>query len=248
MTTAGTSISQGGYVLSAVQAPDVVGEPGTLAFTVSTEAGAPVTDVDAAHEQDLHLIVVRTDGTAYRHVHPVLDGATGTWSVPWRWDAAGTYRLFADVTPADGAAVTLSRTVEVGGAFVPTAYEGLRTRVTVDGYEVRLAGDLRTGAGGPLVVTVTKDGVPVTTLEPYLGAFGHLVALRDGDLAYLHVHALGAEATTGTLSGPDVAFHAAAPTIGRYFLYLDFQVDGQVRTASFVVDAGPGVRSHASHH
>ena len=28
----------------------------------------------------------------------------------------------------------------------------------------------------------------MTDLQPYLGAYGHLVALRDGDLAYLHVH------------------------------------------------------------
>ena len=39
-----------------------------------------------------------------------------------------------------------------------------------------------------LTLTVTKDGQPVTDLQPYLGAYGHLVALRAGDLAYLHVH------------------------------------------------------------
>ena len=35
---------------------------------------------------------------------------------------------------------------------------------------------------------ITKDGKPITP-DPYLGARGHLVALREGDLAYLHVHA-----------------------------------------------------------
>ena len=74
--------------------------------------------------------------------------------------------------------------------------------------------------------SVTRDGEPVTVLEPYLGAFGHLVALRDGDLAYLHVHAEGADPEAGQTTGPDIAFAAEAPTAGRYLLYLDFQVDG----------------------
>ncbi len=72
-------------------------------------------------------------------------------------------------------------------------------------------------------------------MQPYLGAFGHLVALRDGDLAYLHVHPEGAEPETGQLSGPTVEFATEVPTPGRYLLYFDFQVDDEVHTASFVV-------------
>jgi len=32
-------------------------------------------------------------------------------------------------------------------------------------------------------------------------------------------------------------FEATAPTAGRYLLYLDFQVDGRVHTAPFVIAA-----------
>lgn len=39
-----------------------------------------------------------------------------------------------------------------------------------------------------LTLSVAKGTHPVTDLQPYLGAYGHLVALRQGDLAYLHVH------------------------------------------------------------
>ncbi|NKX51639.1 hypothetical protein HER39_13910, partial [Arthrobacter deserti] len=48
-----------------------------------------------------------------------------------------------------------------------------------------------------LTVIVTRGGQPVKTLEPYLGAYGHLVALRAGDLAYLHVHPEGAAPAAG---------------------------------------------------
>ena len=60
-------------------------------------------------------------------------------------------------------------------------------------------------------------------LDQYLGAKGHLVALREGDLAFLHVH-------------PDadrLRFRATFPTAGRYRLFLQFQVDRRVHTAAF---------------
>ena len=59
--------------------------------------------------------------------------------------------------------------------------------------------------------------------EPYLGAGGHLVALREGDLAFLHVHPTG--------DGPD--FEVEFPTPGRYRLFLQFKHEGRVHTAAF---------------
>ena len=77
----------------------------------------------------------------------------------------------------------------------------------------------------------------MTDLQPYLGAFGHLVALRSGDLAYLHVHPDGEPGDGSTKPGPDVAFGAEVPSAGDYHLYLDFKHDGVVRTAQFKVTA-----------
>src|SRR5690625_2809848 len=76
-----------------------------------------------------------------------------------------------------------------------------------------------------------------------------LVALRAGDMGYLHVHAEGEDPGAGETSGPSIPFVAEAPTAGRYFLYLDFQIDGQVHTAQFVVEAehGTGGESADAH-
>ena len=63
------------------------------------------------------------------------------------------------------------------------------------------------------------------TLEPYLGAFGHLVAIRAGDLAYLHVHP---EGETG------LRFVVDVPTAGVYRLFLGYQHE---RLWQFVVVA-----------
>ncbi|WP_029150887.1 hypothetical protein [Microbacterium indicum] len=240
-TVPGVSVADGGYVLSPIEAPSEAEEQGELRFRILDADGDPLTSYETSHEKDLHLIAVRTDGTQFQHVHPTLDEATGTWSAPWEWEEAGTYRVYADFVPgsADAAdAVTLTRTVDVAGDLTPSPSTAESTVSEVDGYTVTLDGDLTAGQSSELTLSVARDGEPVTTLEPYLGAFGHLVVLRDGDLAYLHVHAEGDEPEGGDTAGPDIRFAAEAPTAGRYLLYLDFQVDGQVRTAQFVVDAG----------
>ena len=246
----GVSASADGFVLSPVQAPTAAGEDGDLSFQILDESGEPVTEYTTAHEKDLHLIAVRTDGAGFQHVHPELDTSTGTWSVPWTWDEAGTYRVYADFTPAgeEAEGITLTRAIEVAGDFTPVETEAQPTD-EVDGYTVSLNGDLTAGTSSELTISVERDGQPVTTLEPYLGAFGHLVALREGDLAYLHVHAEGDQPQAGDTAGPDIGFAAEAPTADRYLLYLDFQVDGQVHTAEFVIDAehGDGTKTDDSH-
>lgn len=236
-TPPGLSVEQDGYRIESVSAPTTTGAPDALSFGLTGPDGAPVTAYDTSHEKDLHLIVVRTDGSGFQHVHPTTAG-DGTWSIPWRWDRAGSYRLYADFVPTDlGEQVTLTSTLDVSGPVTVTPQRPETTTSTVDGLTVTVAGELTAGEESNLTFTVTRDGAPVTALEPYLGAYGHLVALRDGDLAYLHVHALGEPGDGETPSGPEIEFAAEAPTPGRYLLYLDFQVAGTVHTASFVVHA-----------
>jgi hypothetical protein len=243
----GVTSAQGSYLLPPVAAPTEVNRAGELSFRILDADGQAVTRFTTSHEKQLHLIVVRTDGSGFRHVHPTMD-ADGTWSLPWEWAEAGTYRVYADFVPDDEAAepVTLTRTVEVAGQFNPATPAATAT-ATVDGYTVDLSGDVAAGSGSDLTFTVSKNGKPVTDLEPYLGAFGHLVALRDGDLAFLHVHPEGDEPTERETTGPDVGFVAELPTPGRYLLYLDFQVDGTVHTAPFVVDTTSTATDEGGH-
>ena len=98
------------------------------------------------------------------------------------------------------------------------------TAVSDGGYDVRLdSGYARPGEEADLRFTITRDGAPVRT-EPYLGAGGHLVALREGDLAFLHVHPTGDDS---------VRFAATFPTEGRYRLFLQFKHEGRVQTVAF---------------
>ncbi|MFJ6576759.1 hypothetical protein ACIQMY_12405 [Streptomyces sp. NPDC091368] len=231
----GLQISQDGYTL-ALDTPTPAQGRSTLKFSIRDAAGKKVTAFTTEHGKELHFIVASRDLTTFRHLHPVK-AADGTWSVDADLPAAGGYKAFADFKPAakDAQGITLGADLSVPGAYAPKPLPAAARTATVDGYQVRLGGVLDPGKAGELRLTVTKAGKPVTDLEPYLGAYGHLVALRDGDLAYLHVH------PNEGGPGPDVSFTATAPSAGTYRLFLDFQHEGKVRTASFTVTAGaPG--------
>ncbi|WP_318196796.1 hypothetical protein [Streptomyces sp. MCL20-2] len=236
----GLQVSEGGFTLD-LDTPRVeAGEPAELRFAVvDDDTSRNVTAFSREHGKELHLIVASSDLTTYRHLHPERT-ADGTWSAPVELPEAGGYRVFADFTPdgknAEG--VTLGADLAVSGDARPEPLPTAQRTVTVDGYEVTLDGALRPGAGSELKLEVEKDGKPVTDLQPYLGAYGHLVALRAGDLAYLHVHPNGEPGDGRTESGPEVSFTATAPSKGAYRLFLDFRHEGKVRTAAFTVHAG----------
>ncbi len=207
------------------------GRPGRLAFTVTGPDGEPLTDYTRTHDKDLHLVVVRRDLTGYQHVHPEQDEA-GRWSVPLTLPAAGTYKLVADFQPAGRSTpLALTSDLTAPGTSTPVPLPAERRNAEVDGYTVTLDGDLTAGTVSELALSVSRDGRPVADLEPYLGAYGHLVALRAGDLAYLHVH------PESEVPGPEIVFGADVPAAGAHRLYLDFQHDGVVRTAEFTVTA-----------
>ncbi|MET9557159.1 hypothetical protein [Streptomyces sp. NPDC006645] len=233
----GLQISEGGYTL-ALDTPRVAaGTSTTLSFSVKDERGRNVTAYQREHGKELHFIVASRDLTVYRHLHPTR-AADGTWSVRAELPAAGGYRAFADFMPAKKGAsgVTLGADLAVSGKAEPAPLPPVRVTAEVDGYQVALAGALTPGKANELKLTVSEDGKPVTNLQPYLGAYGHLVALRAGDLAYLHVHPNGEPDDGVTEPGPDVSFTATAPSSGAYRLFLDFQHEGKVRTAAFTVD------------
>ncbi|GGT00064.1 hypothetical protein [Streptomyces chromofuscus] len=235
-TPAGLQISEAGYRLDLRTARIPADETSELRFVIRDRDGRPVDDYRTEHGKELHLILASRDLVTYRHLHPTR-AADGTWSTRVSLPAAGTYRLFADFTPAaeDATDLTLGADLAVSGTYAAPALPEPAATTTVDGYTVTLSGGLRPGKAGELTLTVSRNGRPVTDLEPYLGAYGHLVALRAGDLAYLHVHPNGEPGDGRTTPGPEIRFTATAPTVGTYRLFLDFQHDGTVRTAAFTV-------------
>ncbi|WML78952.1 hypothetical protein [Streptomyces sp. VNUA74] len=235
----GLQVSEKGYTLDLGTPRVKAGERTELRFTVRDSAGRPVTGYQREHEKELHLVVASRDLVTYRHLHPVR-AADGTWSTPVDLPRAGGYRVFADFTPAAKGAenLTLGADLAASGRYEPARVPAPDDTARTHGYQVELAGSLRPGKASELKFRVSRDGEPVNDLQPYLGAYGHLVALRSGDLAYLHVHPRGEAGDGTTAPGPDVSFTATAPSDGTYRLFLDFKHRGEVHTAAFTVRAG----------
>jgi hypothetical protein len=183
-----------------------------------------VRDFDVEHTKRMHLIVARRDLTGFQHLHPTM-ATDGTWSTPLRVSDAGSYRVFADFS-RDGELVTLADDLRVDGtADLRPLPSPTTTAVSDGGYTVQLReGATLAGEEARLRFTVSRDGRILRT-EDYLGAGGHLVALREGDLAFLHVHP--------TEHDDAVGFEATFPTAGAYRLFLQFKVNGAVQTVAF---------------
>jgi hypothetical protein len=220
-TVRGLAVSDNGLTLKLAQRTAAAGKRVDLAFRIVDRRGLTVRDFDVAHTKRMHFIVVRRDMTGFQHLHPT-QATDGTWSVPITLREAGTYRVFADFSTG-GKPQTLADDITVDGSVDSTRLTAPVKSVEVDGLRLSLTeGASTAGAESQLRFTVTRQGDPVK-LEPYLGAQGHLVALRQGDLAFLHVH-------------PDensLRFMAEFPTAGRYRLFLQFKTDGRVHTAAF---------------
>jgi hypothetical protein len=217
----GLAVSDNGLTLELARTTAQAGKRFDLAFRVVDRRGRTVRDFDVEHTKRMHFIVVRRDMTGFEHLHPT-EGRDGTWSVPVTLRDAGSYRVYADFA-VDGKAHTLADDVTVDGVLRSHALPAPVKTAEVDGLSVRLTeGASRAGAESELGFVVTRGGRPAA-VQPYLGAKGHLVALRQGDLAFLHVH-------------PDadrLRFMAEFPTAGRYRLFLQFKTDGRVHTAAF---------------
>ncbi len=230
----GLSVTQGGTTIAPASFTAVSSRPERLRFRVLDADGRPVrSGYQVEAQRRLHLIVVRRDLSGYQHLHPVMT-PDGTWSVPLTVAHPGAYRVFADFQRSCEKHV-LAADLLVPGRFTPQALPAPAATARSDGYAVRLEHPaLRAGRESALRFLVSRDGRPVEHIQPYLGARGHLVALREGDLAYLHVHP---ETHAGAAGA--IPFAAEFLSAGSYRLFLQFRASGVVHTAAFTVKVAP---------
>jgi hypothetical protein len=237
----GLAGTQAGYTFVPANTSFTRGRTAELAFTITGPDGAPVTAYDGAHHGPMQVVVIRRDAAGFQHLQPTL-GADGVWRTPLTLPGGGVWRAYADFTPIGGPPLVLGTDLFVQGDFTPFHFTESRT-ADVDGYQVRLDGILNPGTASQLFATVSRGGAPVLDLEPYAGAFGHLVALRQGDLAYLRIQPITSAPPAPTdRAGPGVAFTADIPSAGSYRLFVEFVHGGAVHTAEFSVSTSDGSR------
>jgi hypothetical protein len=227
----------GEYKLDVTIVPRSGGGASGLSLAVrDPDTGEPVTRFIDVHDRPLHLFVISRDLERFDHVHPERRD-DGTFELRHELPA-GEYMLIADFLPANGTMQMLQRAIVTPGfsgplfAAAPTppvspveqTAGGLRIRVEHEPLRPRRESLLR------FVVSDAESGQPVTGLEPYLGATGHLLIVDNGLSTAVHGHPEGTRTT-----GPLVMFGPVFPAPGLYKMWVQFQRHGQIITAPFVV-------------
>lgn len=202
---------------------------------IKKKDGGRIDKFDTNHEKLLHLMVISKDLSYFNHIHPEYKG-NGVFEIENDFPAGGEYRLIADFKPSGGDAMTKMEWVRIEGESakpIPVVPDA-RLDKTVEGKQVKLAID-QLAANKELTLTFSirdeKTGQPITDLQPYLGAIGHVVVLTEDGEQYVHVHA-----DEGQGTGPDAVFETSFPKSGIYKIWGQFQRNNRVFTVSYVVN------------
>lgn len=205
-----------------------------IRLEIKKDDGGAIEEFDINHEKLLHLMVISKDLSYFNHIHPEYKG-NGVFEIENDFPAGGEYRLIADFKPTGGDSMTKMEWIRIEGELVkpiPVVPDESLEKI-VDGKRIGLAMDQpATGKELTLKFTITDDKTnqPITDLEPYLGAIGHVVILTENGERYVHVHA-----DEGQGTGPEAVFETTFPKSGIYKIWGQFQRENQVFTASYVV-------------
>ncbi len=213
----------------------------TLAFKVRGADGSDLgpDDLKIAHDKRLHLLVVRDDMTQFQHLHP--EYTNGKWTVTSTFSEQGDYQMYVDIAPEKENPIVLRMPIRLGGVTLVKTFPTTNTDLSASdqGVSALLSTDgaFRTGIAKQLTFSLTKNGQPVADIDPYLGAFGHVVLLRHNEPSdFLHVHPL----TENKPTDGKVVFETTFVKKGRYTLYAQFNVDGSVKTFPITIDVADG--------
>ena len=220
------------------------GKPAELRFAIrDTKTKAIVKDFDIAHTKVFHLLMASKDLSWFAHEHPEAQ-PDGTFTISQVFPTGGEYRIYGDVAPKGAGSQILGTSLKVSGAAPkPVALVPSGTKNTVDGMMASFSSavsPIPIGKSTSLTfkLTDTATGQPVTDLEPYLGAFGHLMIIHQDGQTVVHSHPAEDEAGLAASRKGTVAFNARFPKPGVYKAWGQFQRGGKVVTIPFVVKVG----------
>ena len=192
------------------------------------ETGKRVDRFKLVHEKLFHLFFVSEDLSYFAHEHPE-PGPGGIFRFDTALPLAGPYRVLCDFYPEGGTPQLIAKTLIASGKTPP------RTPLQADlgaqrGENMHV--ELATEPPQPLARKKTLMFFRLTPhegLEPYLGAWGHMLAASEDLIDVIHQHPAFPEA------GQQVQFNLLFPLPGIYRVWVQFQRQGTVNTVAFNV-------------
>ena len=215
------------------------GQEARFVLTLKTASGKPIApeDLVVTHTRLLHLLIIDPWLNDYQHVHPEPGARAGEWTFAFTPKREGTYRVFADFTPAVTArGLYASTDVQVGPAGLPklltmVLHHDTNWVVERDGYRFALVpGNALVQAKQPVdlkLVISRTDGQPVP-MQPVMGAFAHLVAFDEARSGFAHLH----PTEINPLQPPDahkpvLNFKITIPAAGSYVIWAQLNLGGR---------------------
>lgn len=231
----GIRTSYVGYTLADLKVPARAGVPGRLSFHIETYQHKPLTRYVTDLTKDMHVYVVSTDFSVYRHVHPVL-GADGTWRGNLTVPVDGTYRIVTEFTaykPGGGDQMVLGALRTIGEPRTAVPLPPASTSATANGLTVTVTKAPTVGYEHQMELGLSKDG-KAAALGTYLGVFAHLSAFDVRTGAIVHMHPLGPPVEKDGKSLLD--FHTGFEEPGTYRMFVQARVSGIVWTVPITVE------------
>jgi hypothetical protein len=191
----------------------------SISFHIADERST-LTDFMVHHGAAMHVALIRDDLSGFQHVHPTM-APDGAWTVAVDLSKPGRWRVTADSMPTGASGnVVVVTDITVPGDATPEPLPPPNDTVATEGLMVTRDG---------LRFTITaEDGSAATGLDSYLGQSAHLVAFRQGDLQYTHLHPSNDDIG-------DYRFDGSLPGPGTYRLFLQVTHNGAVLTVPFTV-------------
>jgi hypothetical protein len=204
------------------------GVPVGMRFRVTDpKTGTAVTRFDVVHEKLFHLFLVSQDLEFFAHEHPEAQ-PDGSFTFRGTLPKSGEYRVLCDFYPAGATPQMIAKTIIVPGRAprarltenaAPKKAENLRVSMSMQPAQPL--------SGNKTMLFFQLD--PADGLEPYLGAWGHMLAASSDLVDMLHAHPAWQE------GGPKIQFNIIFPRPGLHRLWVQFQRRGVVNTAAFTV-------------
>ncbi len=226
----GDTVKPASLVLDAGEDDLRPGRETALRFHLTRE-GTALKEFDLLHERPMHFIVVRDALDEFQHLHPQI-ASDGTATVDIAFPTAGTYWVFVDCQPKGEGQQTIRHELRIAGEppAAPPLQANVPVTVTLEDSQTEVSAQKVDSEWQVTFLHRDLAGTPLTDLEPYLGAMGHLVVIGEGTGEYVHAHAESQPREVGKVT---FAAHFGRP--GMYKAWGQFQRKGQVFTVPAVM-------------
>ena len=223
-------------------------EKAKLIFSIqdSSTKDISINDLEIVHEKPIHLIVTSEDLSFFNHIHPQPTGDGSIYEVETEFPFAGKYRFYMDYSPKSVGHRLARLELNVSGTpqvAVPLVVDKTDSQI-VDGVKVTIKPEKPFQTNDALNLTFlledAKTGKPLTDIEPYLGAFAHFNIINQDHTETLHAHPLVEAESKDARGGPEVSTRTIFPKAGLYKIWTQFQRNGKVIVAPFVINVAEG--------